>query len=143
MPDVTTVRVVHRAWLRVANEMPQQLWDDRGMGGRAKSLWTVNNLRLVWATNGWNQPPGPFHEMRDWPFLLEDIQQRLAIPRKLSTIEAGGVEDEGGTLVSHIMGRGNPLPASSELESGPTAAEVDEADEADDDDCRCESPVAE
>ena len=73
MPDVTTVRVVHRAWLRVANEMPQQLWDDRGMGGRAKSLWMVNNLQLVWATNGWEQPPGPFYEMREHSFVLQDF----------------------------------------------------------------------
>ena len=78
-PDVTSVRVMHRAWTRVAAEMPTQLWDDRGMGGRAKSLWMVNNLNLVWATNGWNQPPGPFYEMRPWPFTLKDISHELIL----------------------------------------------------------------
>ena len=143
MPDVTTVRVVHRAWTRIAKEMPQQLWDDRGMGGRAKSLWTVNNLRLVWATNGWNQPPGPFYEMRDWPFLLEDIRQRLAVPLKLSTIEAGGTEEDGGeTLLASFVAQGDPLPSTSKLELGPTApAETDGVEGADA--ARCDSPVAE
>ena len=52
---------------------PQKLWSDEGLGGRAGSLWTVNNIKLVWATTGWSEPPGPFYELRDWPFNMREV----------------------------------------------------------------------
>jgi hypothetical protein len=80
VPDVESVRCVHRTWCQEVQQMPKRLWDDRGLSGRAGSLWTVNNLQLVWATTGWNQPPGPFFELREWPFSVADILTSMQVP---------------------------------------------------------------
>ena len=46
--------------------------NDRGLGGKKGSLWTVNNLMCVWATDGYERPRGTFWELKEWPFFLSE-----------------------------------------------------------------------
>merc|ERR1712087_469124 len=71
-PPKECVRCVDRRWLIKASQAPQKLWDDRGLPGKAGSLWTVNNMQLVVATAGYQPPPGPFYELIEWPFYLSE-----------------------------------------------------------------------
>jgi len=71
-PAPCTVRCMHRSLCRPAQVEPQELWNDRGLGGTPGSLWVVNNLQCVWATKGYSPPRGTaqggtFWELRDWP----------------------------------------------------------------------------
>ena len=69
---------MHRSLCRPARTPPEELWNDRGLGGTPGSLWIVNNLQCVWATKGYNPPQGTasngaFWELRDWPLRLDDV----------------------------------------------------------------------
>jgi hypothetical protein len=69
-PALGAMRCVHREWTRQAFEQPRELWNDRGTGGRAGSLWEVNNMGHCWAVAGYHAPTRIFHELREWPFCL-------------------------------------------------------------------------
>ena len=75
-PPPTSVRCLHRSLCMPAKKPPSQLWVDKGLGGAAGSLWTVNNLQCLWATQGYDAPTGSgeggaFWELREWPFTLD------------------------------------------------------------------------
>ena len=77
-PQPSSVRCLHKQLCRPAIEPPRFLWNDRGLGGKRGSLWTVNNLHCVWATDGYERPrgsgpDGAFWELREWPFRLDEI----------------------------------------------------------------------
>jgi hypothetical protein len=98
-PLPTSVRCLHRDLCRPAAEPPKFLWNDRGLGGTAGSLWTVNNLKCVWATNGYERPrgsgeQGAFWELKEWPFRLSEA---IVLGVRSDSIAEGeeGEEDEG------------------------------------------------
>ncbi|KAL3928134.1 MAG: hypothetical protein SGPRY_002519 [Prymnesium sp.] len=93
-PERTSVRVIHHSWTRVVKEPPKFLWDNRHIGGGGKSYWIVNHHNLVWATIGWEAPKGPFYEMREVPFSLEEIQIRPGLATTNSDSREQGSECE-------------------------------------------------
>lgn len=80
-PPLTSMRCVHRSWVREATVEPECLWDDRGLGGRKGSVWRVNGMQLVWATRGYAPPDGPFYELIDTPFTLAEVHERKVSAR--------------------------------------------------------------
>ena len=89
-PALEAMRCVHRRWTRQAFEAPRLLWDDRGTGGRAGSLWAVNNMGHCWAVAGYEAPTRAFHELRLWPFELSEALE-LAAPQAPVSAAAGVV----------------------------------------------------
>jgi hypothetical protein len=77
-PSLASVRCIHRCLCRPARAEPVFLWNDRGVAcGSAGSLWAVNNLQCVWATNSYERPRGGspgggFWELKDWPLSLAE-----------------------------------------------------------------------
>ena len=52
-PPPEAMRCMHRSWCRESQTPPVEVWNDRGLGGKPGSLWTVNNLQCAWATAGY------------------------------------------------------------------------------------------
>merc|ERR1712138_245492 len=48
-PKEDEMRCVHKDWLQESNIEVTSLWDDEGTAGAPGALWSVGNLRLVWA----------------------------------------------------------------------------------------------
>ena len=63
-PPTNSVRCVPRAWVTPAAMEPRPIWDDSGTAGRAGSLWIVNSLGLMAATEGHEAPEGPFFDLQ-------------------------------------------------------------------------------
>ena len=95
-PALEAMRCVHRRWTRQAFEAPRLLWDDRGTGGRAGSLWAVNNMGHCWAVAGYQAPTRAFHELRLWPFELSEALELVAPQAPVSAPDGGEEEQEGG-----------------------------------------------
>jgi len=72
-PPTSSMRCIHRSWLRPTSVEPELLWKDTGLGGQAGSFWKVNSMQLVVATKGHARPEGPFYELIDTPFTLAEV----------------------------------------------------------------------
>lgn len=77
-PLTSSVRCLHRSLCCAARAPPEQLWTSKGLGGAQGSLWRVNNLHCVWATDSYDQPRGSgaggtFWELKEWPFNLNEV----------------------------------------------------------------------
>ena len=63
--------------VRPAAAEPECLWEDRGLGGAAGSVWRINSMSLVVATKGLVRPAGPFYELIEQPFTLAEVSVGL------------------------------------------------------------------
>jgi hypothetical protein len=63
-PPLSAIRCVPRSWVTPAARQPIAIWDDSGTVGRHGSLWTVNRLGLLAATDGHEPPEGPFYDLQ-------------------------------------------------------------------------------
>ena len=46
------------------------VWNDAGTGGRAGSIWIVNELGLIWVKSGHDPPEGPFYTVKGEKFYV-------------------------------------------------------------------------
>ena len=57
-PDVRSTRCVPKQWTRRATAAPALVWENAGGGGRAASVWIVNELGVAHVVLG-HEPPDP------------------------------------------------------------------------------------
>ena len=67
-PPLDAVRCVPIQWCQKAGQ-PKKLWDDAGTSGRQGSLWIVNSLGLIAASDGHDPPQGTFYDLQCRSFL--------------------------------------------------------------------------
>eukprot|EP00913_Durusdinium_trenchii_P002550 g2359.t1 len=59
-PPLSAARCVCKSFCRPSTEVPLQLWDDSGSGGKPASFWLVNSAQVLWASVGHNPPHETF-----------------------------------------------------------------------------------
>ncbi|CAK9015796.1 unnamed protein product [Durusdinium trenchii] len=62
-PPLSAARCVCKSFCRPSTEVPLQLWDDSGSGGKPASFWLVNSAQVLWASVGHNPPHETFWEL--------------------------------------------------------------------------------
>merc|ERR1712151_873896 len=62
-PPVDCVRCVPKCFCRPAKEAPEHLWNDLGAGGKAGSMWLVNNTQALYVALGHDRPHETFWEL--------------------------------------------------------------------------------
>ena len=57
-PKLTDVRCVPAKWTTPSTSPPVKLWDDTGAGGgKAGSMWLINDMNMVVVVTGHDPPP--------------------------------------------------------------------------------------
>ena len=69
-PPLTCVRCIPKRWTKKSTIVPRLVWNDAGTGGRAGSIWIVNELGLIWVKSGHDPPEGPFYTVKGEKFYV-------------------------------------------------------------------------
>ena len=59
-----------KRWTKKSTIVPRLVWNDAGTGGRAGSIWIVNELGLIWVKSGHDPPEGPFYTVKGEKFYV-------------------------------------------------------------------------
>ena len=80
-PNIQDVRCVPKTWVIPCQTPPVKLWDDTGAGGgKAGSMWVINNMNMVIVVSGHSPPPSEeCLEFNSGKFFLEGLDLRGSI----------------------------------------------------------------
>ena len=78
-PELDTVHCVPRKWVQPTDMQPKQIWNDAGTGGKAGSIWEVNEFGMMIAMEGHFPPEGTFFKLRAEAFQLQSTDVHDAV----------------------------------------------------------------
>ena len=69
---INLFRCVHKKFLGKSKTEPQKLWTNAGAGGRAASIWIINNMNLITVVPSHAPPMEAFYDIVENRFAVTD-----------------------------------------------------------------------